>query len=76
MENEWYDFKVFGANLKRLREERGMTKKALAKELHISTKTLSNLEKGIMGDRFGADKLVKIHEIFNVLIRDLFLPPQ
>ena len=78
--NEWYDHKVFGANIKRLREERGMTKKALAKELHIGTTTFSNLEKGIMGKRFGAEVLVIIHKFFNVYIEELFddqfLPPR
>ena len=64
MKNE-IDIKIFSKNLKRIRNENKLSKKKMAKILHISTKTLTALENGILPPRVKANILLIIFKEFN-----------
>lgn len=65
---------VFCNNVKFLRKKHGLSKKEMAKRLHIGVRMLSKLESGIVSDRLGADILVWIHMEFGILPSQQFLP--
>ena len=64
---------AFGENVRRLREESGLSRTALAKKLHISPKALQNLENGIVGPRMGVDVIFRLMQIFHVPSAELFI---
>lgn len=56
----------FCENVKKLREAKGLTKKQMASFLHIGTKTLSAIEKGMVSKRLRVDVLIYIHDHFGI----------
>lgn len=66
-----YDLKIFGKNLKRYRQFRGLTQEDLAIKVGISKDTISRLEINKAG-RFGLEHLISICEILDVKIEELF----
>lgn len=64
-------FQNLGANVKRLRLERGMSVPALADYLHISKKRLLSLENGTVDFRLGSAILVYLAQLFRVTPHEL-----
>lgn len=64
--------KYFFDNLKRLRRENKLSKKKMARILHIGTKTLTALENGVLPPRLKANILFTIFKEFNVTPDQMF----
>ena len=62
--------KIEGANLRRLREERGWTQEQLAEALDANPKYISQLEGGSVG--IGPDVIMRYCEYFNITPEDLY----
>lgn len=60
----------FGRNLKKFREERGLTQEGLAELAGTTRDTIRNIEKGRNGPRFGL--LEKIAKALKVKPKELF----
>lgn len=64
------DIKILlGKRIKELRSKRKMTQQQLAELINIDQRNLSNIELGI---NFSSKSLMKIAEIFNVSVKELF----
>lgn len=68
-----YSSKIFGENLRNLRESANMTQEELSKKVKdygtsLSTKMIGNYENGYEERTIGADKLYALSQIFNVSI--------
>jgi len=66
-----YNLAIFGRNLKRWRQFRGLTQEDLAAKIGISKDTISRVEVD-KAPRFGLKHLVSICEILDVKIEELF----
>ena len=72
----------FGARLKLLRTQKGITQESLAAQTDLTIESISNLERGIFGPRFGNlergifgprfGNLEKIAAVLNVEVKLLF----
>jgi len=62
--------KAFGQQLKKIREQKGMTQEYLAEIIGISDRQIRNYEGGVQGPTFG--NLEKLAKVLGVRIRDLF----
>ncbi len=60
------EFLIFCNNVKHLREVHGLSKREMAKRLHVGVKTLEKLECGIFPDRLGVNILFRIHREFGI----------
>lgn len=69
---EWS--RALGQNIHRLRKEKNMTLKSTAAALHISPRTLSRLERGIIGKGMRVDVVLDAARLFRVRIASLFGP--
>lgn len=67
-----YDLKVFGQNLKRWRQFRGLTQEELAAKVGITKDTISRVEID-KAPRFGLKHLISICEVLDVKIEELFI---
>lgn len=64
------DIKILlGKRIKELRSKRKMTQQQLAELIDIDQRNLSNIELGI---NFSSKSLIKIAEIFNIPVKELF----
>ena len=68
------DTAVFCQNIKRLREKNRLSKRQMARILHIGTKSLTMLENGIIPPRMDVAVLIYISSYFRVRPDMLFLP--
>ena len=59
-----YDLKESGKRIAKLRNDKGLTQAELAEELNINAKTISKVERGVIG--FSVDNLIRLSEYFNV----------
>ena len=64
--------KVFCNNVKKLREINKLSKKEMAKRLHISVRSLSMLEQGIIPPRMSLQVAIEISKEFGMLLGDVF----
>lgn len=62
--------KKISSNLKRLREERGLKQKFIAKQLGITANYYSQIENGHRAPQ--VEHLLKLRNIFNVTLDELF----
>ena len=60
----------FGARLKLLRAQKGITQESLAAQTDLTIESISNIERGIFGPRFG--NLEKIAAALDVEVKRLF----
>ena len=60
----------FGARLKLLRTQKGITQESLAAQTDLTIESISNIERVIFGPRFG--NLEKIAAVLNVEVKLLF----
>lgn len=65
---------ALGQNIHRLRKVKNMTLKSTAAALHISPRTLSRLERGIIGKGMRVDVVLDAARLFRVRIASLFGP--
>lgn len=63
---------ALGRNLYRLRMERHMTQKEVAKRLRISPRTLHKIERGEIGKRTRTSLLFDASSLFGVEVASLF----
>lgn len=64
--------KIFCDNVKKLREINKLSKKEMAKRLHITVKSLSILEQGIIPPRMSLKVAISISKEFGLLLKDVF----
>jgi len=67
-----YDLTIFGRNLKRWRQFRGLTQEDLATKVGLSKYTISNIEIAKQKN-IGLKHIISICEILNVAIEELFV---
>ncbi len=60
----------FGARLKLLRTEKGLTQEQLADATDLTIESISNIERGIFGPRF--DNLERIAAALDMQVQQLF----
>ncbi|HAZ94875.1 MAG TPA: XRE family transcriptional regulator [Porticoccaceae bacterium] len=60
----------FGARLKLLRTQKGITQESLAAQSDLTIESISNIERGIFGPRFG--NLEKIAAVLDIEVKLLF----
>ena len=60
----------FGARLKLLRTEKGLTQEQLADATDLTIESISNMERGIFGPRF--DNLERIAVALDIKVQQLF----
>ena len=65
---------ALGQNIHRLRKEKNMTLKSTAAALHISPRTLSRLERGVIGKGMSVDVVLDAARLFHVRMAALFGP--
>ncbi|MBQ8893936.1 MAG: helix-turn-helix transcriptional regulator [Clostridia bacterium] len=65
---------VFCKNIQLLRRRTRLTQKQMAARLSISTKTLSQIESGILPPRLSCQVLFTLCEWFDLQPQDLFYP--
>ena len=58
------EIKIFCINVKTIRQHERLSKKEMAKILHIGTRSLTMIENGILPPRIGVDILMRIHRRF------------
>lgn len=68
------EMKNFCNNVKKLRAKHKLTKKEMAKILHIGVGSLSKIESGIIPKLLGADIFFYIHEKFNITASRIVMP--
>jgi len=64
----------FGAQLRVLRKQAGITQEKMAASTGLSVESISNIERGIFGPKF--DNLEKIAETLKVPVGELFQFPE
>ena len=69
---EWS--RALGQNIHRLRKEKNMTLKSPAAALHISPRTLSRLERGVIGKGMSVDVVLDAARLFHVSMAALYGP--
>ncbi len=62
----------FCRNIKKLREQQGLSKKNMAERLGIGVRSLSLLESGILPPRLSCDVLWYIYDHFGILPQEMF----
>lgn len=63
--------KNFCANVKNLRKKYGLSKKEMAKILHIGVKSLTVIESGTLPVRLSANIVIQIYRSFGILPSDV-----
>ena len=63
---------TFCNNVKKLREINKLSKKEMAKRLHISVRSLSMLEQGIIPPRLSLQVAIEISRAFEMTLCDVF----
>ena len=66
-----YDLTIFGKNIKRYRQWRGLTQEDLAAKVGLTKYTISNVEVAKQKN-FGLKHVIAICEALNVKIQELF----
>ena len=69
---EWS--RALGHNIHRLRKEKNMTLKSTAAALHISPRTLSRLERGVIGKGMSVDVVLDAARLFHISMAALYGP--
>ena len=65
---------IFCNNIKLLRSANGLSKTAMAKKLHITTKTLTSIEKGVCPPHTSAKIIFHASKAFGIHPKNLFAP--
>ena len=69
--NDFY--KIIGKNVKRIREEKGISQLNLAMAIgHKSVGVISNCELCLQNKHFNIEQLIKIADVLDVNIKDFF----
>lgn len=67
-----YDLKIFGRNLKRWRQFRGLTQEDLAGKVGLTKYTISNIEVAKQKN-IGLRHVISICQVLNVTLEELFI---
>ena len=67
------EIKAFCQNIKTLRKNYYLSKKSMAKLLDIGIASLNKIESGVLPPRLSCELLVKIHTVFNVPPKVMFI---
>jgi DNA-binding XRE family transcriptional regulator len=65
--------KLFCENVKRLREENGLSKKELSKIMGIGVGSLTKIESGCIPKRLSWTSAVRLAHFFEIMVQDLFI---
>ena len=68
------EIKIFGENIKNLRLNKGLSKRAMSKLLGIGVKNLETLERGELPIRLTIEIVYHIKENFDLLPSEMFTP--
>ena len=68
-----FEFMIFCQNIRTLRERNHLSRRKMAKLLHITPKTLSLLERGTLPARTSATVIFHLSRAFGIPPKDLFV---
>jgi DNA-binding XRE family transcriptional regulator len=70
--NDENELRIFCENVKRLREESGLSKKEMAKIMAIGVKRLNRIETGDFPKTLKTSAALRLAQHFNITLKDLF----
>ena len=74
MQKNYNDIQIFCDNIRLLRAVLGLSKKEMARKIHISVASLNKLESGILPPRLCCDLIIYINWEFGILPSQMFKP--